>query len=162
MHDASNGLLSKFSKVGVFRTDESFDTQRWNLIVNRWVLTDFPALKKWNPMELNQFAWKRVFWNFSIWFQIEVNPAERLPSPSSGVAGFVRYISDNLPSVTLDYLLEPSDVVGNIRFGHPTLYVFPGGQGDSALFGISGFNILVDGGFGRKPCFWDFTRHLDR
>ena len=58
--------------------------------------------------------------------------------------------------------MEPSDVVGNIRFSHPTLYVFPGGQGDSALFGISGFNILVDGGFGRKPCFWDFTRHLDR
>lgn len=52
--------------------------------------------------------------------------------------------------------------VGNIRFSHPTLYVFPGGQGDAALFGINGFNMLVDGGFSRKACFWDFTRHLDR
>ncbi|RZF44071.1 hypothetical protein LSTR_LSTR016150 [Laodelphax striatellus] len=52
--------------------------------------------------------------------------------------------------------------VGNIRFSHPTLYVFPGGQGDAALFGINGFNMLVDGGFSRRACFWDFTRHLDR
>ena len=39
-------------------------------------------------------------------------------------------------------LLESSEVVGNIRFSHPTLYVFPGGQGDAALFGINGFNML--------------------
>lgn len=39
-------------------------------------------------------------------------------------------------------LMECSDVVGNIRFSHPTLYVFPGGQGDAALFGINGFNML--------------------
>ena len=36
------------------------------------------------------------------------------------------------------------------------------GQGDSALFGINGFNLLVDGGFSRRACFWDFSRHLDR
>jgi len=43
---------------------------------------------------------------------------------------------------SLRELLETSDVVGNIRFTHPTLYVFPGGQGDAALFGINGFNML--------------------
>lgn len=42
----------------------------------------------------------------------------------------------------LNGLLESSDIVGNIRFSHPTLYVFPGGQGDAALFGINGFNML--------------------
>ena len=94
--------------------------------------------------------------------KMAVNPADRLALSSSGLTNFVQYISDILPAISLEKLLEPSDVVGNIRFSHPTLYVFPGGQGDSALFGISGFNILVDGGFGRKPCFWDFTRHLDR
>jgi hypothetical protein len=104
---------------------------------------------------------------FILLWQISINPPGRLSASESqsqqdAVNSFIRYISDILPSVTLDHLLEPSDVVGNIRFNHPTLYVFPGGQGDSALFGISGFNILVDGGFGRKPCFWDFTRHLDR
>jgi len=24
------------------------------------------------------------------------------------------------------------------------------------------FNMLIDGGFSRKACFWDFSRHLDR
>ncbi|KAJ8965873.1 hypothetical protein NQ314_003853 [Rhamnusium bicolor] len=33
---------------------------------------------------------------------------------------------------------------------------------DAALFGINGFNMLLDGGFSRKACFWDFVRHLDR
>lgn len=42
----------------------------------------------------------------------------------------------------LNSLLESSEIVGNIRFSHPTLYVFPGGQGDCALFGINGFNML--------------------
>ncbi|KAF7276792.1 hypothetical protein GWI33_009777 [Rhynchophorus ferrugineus] len=39
---------------------------------------------------------------------------------------------------------------------------FIGGQGDAALFGINGFNMLLDGGYSRKACFWDFVRHLDR
>lgn len=34
--------------------------------------------------------------------------------------------------------------------------------GDAALFGVNGFNMLLDGGFSRKACFWDFVRHLDR
>lgn len=93
---------------------------------------------------------------------MSINPSDQGADASNELNAFVQYISDILPAITLEKLLEPSDVVGNIRFSHPTLYVFPGGQGDSALFGISGFNILVDGGFGRKPCFWDFTRHLDR
>lgn len=46
-----------------------------------------------------------------------------------------------VPSHVAD-LMQTSDVVGNIRFTHPTLYIFPGGQGDSALFGINGFNML--------------------
>lgn len=71
-------------------------------------------------------------------------------------------MSPILASSTINDLLETSDVVGNIRFSHPTLYVFPGGQGDAALFGINGFNMLIDGGFNRKACFWDFVRHLDR
>lgn len=56
---------------------------------------------------------------------------------------FLDYVSDLVQPAALEALLEPSDVVGNIRFSHPTLYVFPGGQGDAALFGINGFNMLV-------------------
>lgn len=54
----------------------------------------------------------------------------------------VDYLAPMLVPADLHDLLETSDVVGNIRFSHPTLYVFPGGQGDAALFGINGFNML--------------------
>lgn len=80
----------------------------------------------------------------------------------TAIGNFINYLSPFLKPTPLEGLLESSDVVGNIRFSHPTLYVFPGGQGDAALFGINGFNMLVDGGFTRKACFWDFARHLDR
>lgn len=52
------------------------------------------------------------------------------------------YLSPMLVPARLSELMDSSDVVGNIRFSHPTLYVFPGGQGDAALFGINGFNML--------------------
>lgn len=55
---------------------------------------------------------------------------------------FSDYLSTLLIPTSLNELMESSDVVGNIRFSHPTLYVFPGGQGDAALFGINGFNML--------------------
>ena len=81
---------------------------------------------------------------------------------SNAIENFISYLEPFLQPQSIQERLPPSDVVGNIRFSHPTLYVFPGGQGDSALFGINGFNMLIDGGFSRKACFWDFTRHLDR
>lgn len=54
----------------------------------------------------------------------------------------IDYLSTMVFPSDLYNLLESSEVVGNIRFSHPTLYVFPGGQGDAALFGINGFNML--------------------
>ncbi|XP_011872033.1 PREDICTED: microtubule-associated protein futsch [Vollenhovia emeryi] len=94
--------------------------------------------------------------------RVRVNPDDVLTAGVPAITSFTNYIGQYLVPQTLDQLMESSDVVGNIRFSHPTLYVFPGGQGDAALFGINGFNMLVDGGFARKACFWDFTRHLDR
>lgn len=55
---------------------------------------------------------------------------------------YLDYLSTMVYAGDLNSLLESSDIVGNIRFSHPTLYVFPGGQGDAALFGINGFNML--------------------
>merc|ERR1712079_564845 len=93
--------------------------------------------------------------------KLEINPIA-VVEESKAVTNFVSYLEPFLQPQSIQERLPPSDVVGNIRFSHPTLYVFPGGQGDSALFGINGFNMLIDGGFSRKACFWDFTRHLDR
>ncbi|XP_076322512.1 uncharacterized protein LOC143231759 [Tachypleus tridentatus] len=75
---------------------------------------------------------------------------------------FLDYLKTRLTSQPLEEIMKPSPVVGNIRFCRPSLYVFPGGDGDCSLFGISGFNMLINGGFERKPCFWDFVRHIDR
>uniref|UniRef100_A0A182Q9U6 Microtubule-associated protein futsch n=1 Tax=Anopheles farauti TaxID=69004 RepID=A0A182Q9U6_9DIPT len=100
--------------------------------------------------------------SFSRLCQIRLNPVDVLSSGSERLSAFVAYLSSMIIPTEISELLESSDVVGNIRFSHPTLYVFPGGQGDAALFGINGFNMLVDGGFSRKSCFWDFVRHLDR
>lgn len=94
--------------------------------------------------------------------KVRVNPVDVLTSGSPSITNFLNYVSPFLVPVDVETLLECSDVVGNIRFSHPTLYIFPGGQGDAALFGINGFNMLLDGGFSRKACFWDFVRHLDR
>merc|ERR1712111_134191 len=93
--------------------------------------------------------------------KIKINP-DAVMEESNSVENFISYLEPFLQPQSIQERLPPSDVVGNIRFSHPTLYVFPGGQGDSALFGINGFNMLIDGGFSRKACFWDFTRHLDR
>ena len=93
--------------------------------------------------------------------KVLLNPEDKLEMEPN-LTSFVNYLDNFLEPTPLEELYEPSDVVGNIRFSRPTLYVFPGGQGDCALFGINGFNMLVDGGFSRKACFWDFVKHLDR
>ncbi|XP_060879034.1 microtubule-associated protein futsch [Metopolophium dirhodum] len=90
-----------------------------------------------------------------------LNPPEKIVDIES-IESIVRWLCDKIEVTELDILLEGSQVVGNIRFSRPTLYVFPAGQGDSALFGINGFNMLIDGGAGRNSCFWGFARHLDR
>ena len=92
---------------------------------------------------------------------VELNPGEMLDA-NQGLMNLSSYLSSIINVKTPKDLLLSSDVVGNIRFNRPTLYVFPGCNGDSALFGINGFNLLVNGGYNRKACFWDFTRHLDR
>ncbi|KAG8188040.1 hypothetical protein JTE90_009914 [Oedothorax gibbosus] len=90
-----------------------------------------------------------------------VNPASKV-SVVPGSSLLLNCLDFVLRFQPLTEMMKSSPVVGNIRFNRPTLYVFPGGQGDCALFGVSGFTMLIDGGFNRKPCFWEFIRHLDR
>ena len=94
--------------------------------------------------------------------KLRINPADVLNSDDLRLQKFLKTLSPFLIPCQIEDMLQSSEIVGNIRFSHPTLYIFPGGQGDAALFGINGFNMLIDGGFPRTSCFWDFTRHLDR
>lgn len=64
--------------------------------------------------------------SFAKMCQVYMNPEEKITGHSSGVISFIDYISKTVQPAPLKEILEPSEIVGNIRFSHPTLYVFPG------------------------------------
>ncbi|XP_076002969.1 microtubule-associated protein 1A [Genypterus blacodes] len=90
-----------------------------------------------------------------------LNPESHL-SVMEGVREFTEYVSETVDVPSPFDLLEPPTSGGFLKLSKPCCYVFPGGRGDSALFAVNGFNILVDGGSDRKSCFWKLVRHLDR
>ncbi len=61
-----------------------------------------------------------------------------------------------------ELMMTRTKVIGNVTSKRPTVYVFPAGQGNAALMRVQGFNILVDGGHGKRAAYWDFVRHLER
>ncbi|XP_071345739.1 microtubule-associated protein 1A isoform X2 [Trachinotus anak] len=79
-----------------------------------------------------------------------------------GVTEFTEYVSETVDVPSPFDLLEPPTSGGFLKLSKPCCYIFPGGRGDSALFAVNGFNVLVDGGSERKSCFWKLVRHLDR
>uniref|UniRef100_A0A3B4B1F9 Microtubule-associated protein 1A/B/S-like MBL-like domain-containing protein n=1 Tax=Periophthalmus magnuspinnatus TaxID=409849 RepID=A0A3B4B1F9_9GOBI len=74
------------------------------------------------------------------------------------LCSFGLYLNESLDS----FRSLPSSCGGFLRLSRPCVYVFPGGRGDSALVGVSGYSLLVNGGDQRKSCFWRLVRHLDR
>ena len=93
--------------------------------------------------------------------EYKLNPEPALPK-MEGVTEFTEYISETVDVPSPFDLLEPPTSGGFLKLSKPCCYIFPGGRGDSALFAVNGFNILVDGGSERKSCFWKLVRHLDR
>ncbi|XP_010142688.1 PREDICTED: electromotor neuron-associated protein 2-like, partial [Buceros rhinoceros silvestris] len=92
---------------------------------------------------------------------LKLNPDPVLPE-MDGVSEFAEYVSETVDVPSPFDLLEPPTSGGFLKLSKPCCYIFPGGRGDSALFAVNGFNILVDGGSDRKSCFWKLVRHLDR
>lgn len=92
---------------------------------------------------------------------LRLNPDPILPE-MDGVSEFAEYVSETVDVPSPFDLLEPPTSGGFLKLSKPCCYIFPGGRGDSALFAVNGFNILVDGGSERKSCFWKLVRHLDR
>lgn len=93
--------------------------------------------------------------------EYRLNPEPFLPN-MDGVTEFTEYVSETVDVPSPFDLLEPPTSGGFLKLSKPCCYIFPGGRGDSALFAVNGFNILVDGGSERKSCFWKLVRHLDR
>ncbi|XP_041082997.1 microtubule-associated protein 1B-like [Polyodon spathula] len=90
-----------------------------------------------------------------------LNPDPVLPE-MEGVSEFTEYVSETIDMPSPFDMLEPPTSGGFLKLSKPCCYIFPGGRGDSALFAVNGFNILVDGGSDRRSCFWKLVRHLDR
>lgn len=93
---------------------------------------------------------------------IKVKVNHETEASVDGATEFSQWISGQVHYTEVKDLLPSTDVVGNIRFSRPTIYIFPCGHGDSTFFGISGFNLLINGGYGRQAAFWNFVRHVDR
>uniref|UniRef100_A0A8C7K2F3 Microtubule associated protein 1A n=1 Tax=Oncorhynchus kisutch TaxID=8019 RepID=A0A8C7K2F3_ONCKI len=93
--------------------------------------------------------------------EYRLNPEPTLPD-MEGVAEFTEYVSETVDVPSPFDNLEPPTSGGFLKLSKPCCYIFPGGRGDSALFAVNGFNILVDGGSERRSCFWKLVRHLDR
>lgn len=79
-----------------------------------------------------------------------------------GLSEFTEYLSESVEIPSPFDLLEPPTSGGFLKLSKPCCYIFPGGRGDSALFAVNGFNMLINGGSDRKSCFWKLVRHLDR
>lgn len=80
-------------------------------------------------------------------------------------SGFTKFASSVASYITVEatqQLLQGTDVIGVVPFSRPTANIFQGGNGMSAMFGVRGFSMLVDVGFPRRTCCWDFVRHMDR
>ncbi|XP_014678495.1 PREDICTED: microtubule-associated protein 1B-like [Priapulus caudatus] len=95
-------------------------------------------------------------------FNVFINEDHVKLSNQIGIEDFTSHIGYFIEAEPLEDVMETTVITGNIRFSRPTIYVFPAGVGDSALFGVSGFNMLVNGGYSRRPCFWEFCKHLER
>lgn len=92
---------------------------------------------------------------------MKLNSALILPE-MEGLSEFTEYLSESVEIPTPFEMLEPPTSGGFLKLSKPCCYIFPGGRGDSALFAVNGFNMLINGGSDRRSCFWKLVRHLDR
>ncbi|NXX16963.1 MAP1B protein, partial [Podargus strigoides] len=99
--------------------------------------------------------------NLQDFINIKLNSASILPK-MEGLSEFTEYLSESVEVPSPFDILEPPTSGGFLKLSKPCCYIFPGGRGDSALFAVNGFNMLINGGSERKSCFWKLIRHLDR
>ncbi|RMC04315.1 hypothetical protein DUI87_19134 [Hirundo rustica rustica] len=99
--------------------------------------------------------------NLQDFINIKLNSASILPK-MEGLSEFTEYLSESVEVPSPFDILEPPTSGGFLKLSKPCCYIFPGGRGDSALFAVNGFSMLINGGSERKSCFWKLIQHLDR
>lgn len=99
--------------------------------------------------------------NLQDFINMKLNSTLILPE-MEGLSEFTEYLSESVEIPSPFDMLEPPTSGGFLKLSKPCCYIFPGGHGDSALFAVNGFNMLINGGSDRRSCFWKLVRHLDR
>ncbi|XP_061873082.1 microtubule-associated protein 1B-like isoform X2 [Colius striatus] len=141
-------------------SDEAVSTEIGELLstthpANKASLTLFcPEEGDWKNSNLDRH-------NLQDFINIKLNSASILPE-MEGLSEFTEYLSESVEMSSPFDILEPPTSGGFLKLSKPCCYIFPGGRGDSALFAVNGFNMLINGGSERKSCFWKLIRHLDR
>ncbi|NXB03339.1 MAP1B protein, partial [Cnemophilus loriae] len=150
-----SGTFSFNNFIEIFTDQEIGELLSTTHPANKASLTLFcPEEGEWKNSNLDRH-------NLQDFINIKLNSASILPK-MEGLSEFTEYLSESVEVPSPFDILEPPTSGGFLKLSKPCCYIFPGGRGDSALFAVNGFNMLINGGSERKSCFWKLIRHLDR
>ncbi|NWW40747.1 MAP1B protein, partial [Panurus biarmicus] len=150
-----SGTFSFNNFIEIFTDQEIGELLSTTHPANKASLTLFcPEEGEWKNSNLERC-------NLQDFINIKLNSASILPK-MEGLSEFTEYLSESVEVPSPFDILEPPTSGGFLKLSKPCCYIFPGGRGDSALFAVNGFNMLINGGSERKSCFWKLIRHLDR
>ncbi|XP_077087202.1 microtubule-associated protein 1B [Siphateles boraxobius] len=150
-----SGSFSLSSFIDIFTDQEIGELLSTIHPANKASLTLFcPEHGDWKNSNLDKH-------NLQDFIHMKLNSPTILPE-MEGLSEFTEYLSESVEIPSPFDMLEPPTSGGFLKLSKPCCYIFPGGRGDSALFAVNGFNMLINGGSDRKSCFWKLVRHLDR
>uniref|UniRef100_A0A673B8Q1 Microtubule-associated protein 1B n=1 Tax=Sphaeramia orbicularis TaxID=375764 RepID=A0A673B8Q1_9TELE len=150
-----SGSFSFFNFIDIFTDQEIGELLSTIHPANKANLTlSCPEQGDWKNSNLDKH-------NLQDFINMKLNSALILPE-MEGLSEFTEYLSESVEIPSPFDMLEPPTSGGFLKLSKPCCYIFPGGHGDSALFAVNGFNMLINGGSDRRSCFWKLVRHLDR
>ncbi|KAM4527259.1 microtubule-associated protein 1B [Odontesthes bonariensis] len=150
-----SGSFSFFNFIDIFTDPEIGELLSTINPANKANLTlSCPEQGDWKNSNLDKH-------NLQDFINMKLNSTLILPE-MEGLSEFTEYLSESVEIPSPFDMLEPPTSGGFLKLSKPCCYIFPGGHGDSALFAVNGFNMLINGGSDRKSCFWKLVRHLDR
>ncbi|NXQ32793.1 MAP1B protein, partial [Alaudala cheleensis] len=150
-----SGTFSFNNFIEIFTDQEIGELLSTTHPANKASLTLFcPEEGDWKNSNLDRH-------NLQDFINIRLNSASILPK-MEGLSEFIEYLSESVEVPSPFDILEPPISGGFLKLSKPCCFIFPGGRGDSALFAVNGFNMLINGGSERKSSFWKLIRHLDR
>nr|CUU98588.1 hypothetical transcript [Hymenolepis microstoma] len=87
-----------------------------------------------------------------------------LPADISGVCSFCQRLESVIelsksPQPTFQPVSKASDC--SIQIRRPCLYIFPEGSGQSSIFALPGFTLMVNAGASRDPKCWKLAQHFE-